>query len=340
MFQAQEADPFYKEELILGYERSLNDTYNMGIRLISRDVGATLDDYCGFYSSAWCTMVNPGFKGTWGQDNDLNGEADGGILTTYTPEQIGLPKGENEYTSAQFELERVTDTSNWTLVYTWGRSVGNFEGSVKSDIVQADAGITQDFDFPALMDGAYGYLPNDRRHSFKFYGNYFVNDKLSVGWNATAFSGRPLNRFGAGHPEGDDPIQFGSYGDTYYIFTNNCNEGGVVISCANTALDLTDPVQAAQFQDNKIYIRGPRGSAGRTPWNFNLDVSANYNFELSNVDMTASIKVYNILDIQEANSQNEAFEQRRSEGTLNQYYGAAYAWQAPRHIQLGLTARF
>ncbi len=340
VFQAQEADPFYKEELILGYERTLNDEYDIGFRFISRNVGATLDDYCGFYSPVWCVMVNPGFAGSWGDDNDFDGEPDGGIINYYTAEQINLPKGKNEYTSVQMELNRVTDRVNWSLIYTWGRSIGNFEGSVKSDIVQADAGITQDFDFPALMDGAYGYLPNDRRHSLKYFGNFAITDQLSVGWNATAFSGRPLNRFGAGHPEGDDPVQFGSYGDTYYIFTNTCNEGGVVINCANTALDLNDPVQAAQFQDNKIYNFGGRGSAGRTPWNINLDVSLNYDFTFSDIDMTAGFQVFNILDIQEANSQNEAFEQRRTEGTLNQYYGAAYAWQAPRHYRLSLLARF
>ncbi len=36
---------------------------------------------------------------------------------------------------------------------------------------QTDAGITQDFDFGSMTDGAYGYLPNDRRHQFKLYGS-------------------------------------------------------------------------------------------------------------------------------------------------------------------------
>jgi len=61
---------------------------------------------------------------------------------------------------------------------------------------------------------------------------------------------------------------------------------------------------------------------------------------VSNIDLTAGLKVFSILDNQEVNSSNEAFEQRRSEGTLNQYYGVAYAWWAQRYIQLSLTARF
>ena len=311
----------------------MNDEYDIGFRIISRDVGVTLDDYCGF-AAPTCVMLNPGSAGAWGDDFDFDGEPDGGIINEWSVEEIGLPKGVNEYTSAQVELNRVTDRVNWSMIYTWSRSIGNFEGAVKSDIVQADAGITQDFDFPALMDGAYGYLPNDRRHALKFFGNYGMTDNLSFGWNATAYTGRPRNQFGAGHPEGDDPTQFGSYGDTFYLFTNTCNEGGVVINCANTTLDLTDPVQAAQFQDNKIYKFVPRGSGGRTPVLVNLDVSLNYDFEFSGVDMTAGLKIYNVLDLQEPTNQNDAFEQRRSEGTLNQYYNAAYSWQAPRHYQL------
>lgn len=338
-FQSVGADPFYKEELIIGYERAINDEYSMGLRFISRDVGTTLDDYCGFAAPS-CVMLNPGFAGAWGDDLDFDGIPDGGVINEWSVEEIGLPKGVNEYTSVQLQLDRVADRQAWSFIYTWGRSIGNFEGSVKSDIVQADAGITQDFDFPALMDGAYGYLPNDRRHAFKFFGNFNLTEKLTVGWNATLQSGRPRNQFGAGHPEGDDPTQFGSYGDTFYIFTNRCNEGGTVIDCADTALDLDDPVQAAQFQDNKIYTFVPRGSNGRTPWTANLDVSLNYNFEMFGADMTAGLKVYNILDIQEATNINDAFEQRRSEGTLNRWYDAAYAWQAPRHYQLSIVARF
>jgi hypothetical protein len=339
VFQSQGADPFYKEELILGYERTLNDEYTLGLRVISRDVGVALDDYCGFYGPT-CVLLNPGSGGAWGDDFDFDGIPDGGIINEYTAEQINLPTGVNEYTSIQLELEQATDNMAWSFLYTWGRSVGNFEGAVKSDIVQADAGITQDFDFPALMDGAFGYLPNDRRHSFKFFGSLGLTENLTLGWNATLASGRPRNQFGAGHPIAYDPEYGGSYGDTFYIFTNRCNEGGVEIDCGDTALDLDDPVDLQTFRDNKIYNFVPRGSNGRTPWTANLDMSLNYNFEMMGTEMTAGLKIYNILDIQEATNLNDAFEQRRSEGTLNPYYNAAYAWQAPRHWQLSLVASF
>ena len=48
--------------------------------------------------------------------------------------------------------------------------VGNYEGTVKSDNGQDDAGITQDFDFPEFTEGSYGKLPNHRKHNLKFNG--------------------------------------------------------------------------------------------------------------------------------------------------------------------------
>ena len=35
-------------------------------------------------------------------------------------------------------------------------TIGNYEGTVKSDNGQDDAGITQDFDFPEFTEGSYG----------------------------------------------------------------------------------------------------------------------------------------------------------------------------------------
>jgi TonB-dependent Receptor Plug Domain len=317
-FQAQEADPFYKDEFIAGYERLLNDEYSASIRFVFREVGATLDDYCGAVSNpSFCTLVNPGFSGSWSATA-------GGPIVTYDAATIGLPKGRNEYTSVQTEFKHQGDRLNYAFLYTWGRSVGNFEGAVKSDIVQVDAGITTDFDFPALMDGADGYLPNDRRHVFKFYGSYQVTDNLTAGWNASLASGRPQSAFGSGYPD-TSPAVFGSYGDTYYLYTNQCpdtNNNGI---CE---------------QSEKIYQFTGRGNAGRTPWTTTLDASLTYNFEVSNVEMSANLQIFNLLDIQEITSINEHAEARRSEGNPNEWYGAAYAWQQPRHVRLSIQARF
>jgi hypothetical protein len=225
-----------------------------------------------------------------------------------------------------------TSVSNWRIanfsfLNVWGQSLGNFEGAVKSDIQQPDAGITQGFDFPALMDGADGYLATDRRHALKFFGSYRFTDNLVAGWSASATSGRPLNLFGQGYPDDAADI-YGSYGDTFYLFTNTCNlaDGGT------GACDGTEP------QSAKIYEQNTRGAGGRTPWNSTLGASLTYAFEMSKVGFTAQLQMVKILNIQETTSINEHVEV--SEGVANERYGTAFAWQQPRHVRLVLQARF
>lgn len=335
-FQAQEADPFSRDEYILGYQFSVNDSLTAEITGTYREVTSALDDYCGIYAYPYCVMLNPGEDMSWFKDGYywdgeqldesklplFDGEADEGSLTTHTAETLQLPEGENEYTSVQLKLNYVADVYRLNFQYTWARSVGNFEGAVKSDIDQADAGITQDFDFPALMDGAYGYQPNDRRHTFKLFGSYDVTDNLVVGFNSSLQSGRPLTAFGQSYPS-TDPNVYGSYGDTYFVRTGCAVEIGADEVCA---------------QADKEFGFNPRGTAGRTPWTFNLDVSAAYQFTYQDVDMRMAVNVLNLLNTQEATSTNEHYE--IEEGTVNPFYGAAYSWQAPRSVRLTFEARY
>lgn len=324
LFQAQEADPFYKEEWVLGYETQLTDDYSASVRGTYRFVGAALDDFCGPVANQhFCTLVNPGKSGSWYSDADEDNVPDPGSLTTYSAADMALPEADNDYVSLQTQLAYRNEALRWDFIYTWSRSTGNFEGAVKSDINQADAGITQDFDFPAVMDGADGYQANDRRHVFKFFGSYDVTDKLTLGMNSTLSSGRPLSMFGQGYPS-SDPKLYGSYGDTFYLVTG-CNDTNGNGKC--------DPAE-------RIFSKVPRGTAGRTPWNFNVDVSATYDFTVSGVDLRASINVYNILNIQEITSSNEHYEARRSAGTFNPWYNAAYTWQTPRYVRVGIEGRF
>lgn len=339
VFQAQEADPFSKQEFTIGYDQALNDNLSVSIRGTYRTILTALDDYCGKYSYPHCVMLNPGEASSWYKDglywdgsawgdaggNTIDGQPDPGSLRKHTKAEIGLPEAKNDYLAWQLSTKYNQDNFRFDLTYTWSRSTGNFEGGVKSDIGQADAGLTQDFDFAALMDGSDGYQPNDRRHVFKFFGSYDYNDDLTFGINATLSSGRPLSIYGKGHPS-DDPNLFGGWGDFFYTY-HGC--------------DLTDDGAGGEecLNENKHYNKHPRGSAGRTSWTFNVDLSASYMFEVSGIDMRASVDVFNVLNSQQATSLNEHYESG-SEGSTNSWYGAAYSWQTPRYVRLGLEARF
>ena len=137
-----------------------------------------------------------------------------------------------------------------------------------------------------------------------------------------------MSVYGSGYPD-TSPEIFGSYGDTYYVFTNTCTTAGVIGPCT-----------PANVQADKIYRFTGRGKAGRTPWMFGLDASLTYGFETGKIDWTASLQVFNLLNIQEVTMYNEHAEARRSEGNPNEWYGAAYGWQTPRHVRLSVQARF
>jgi hypothetical protein len=55
---------------------------------------------------------------------------------------------------------------------------------------------------------------------------------------------------------------------------------------------------------------------------------------------TYSSGMQSAFNIQEPLMFDEHAEARRSEGNPNPWYGAAYAWQQPRHIRLSVQARF
>ena len=129
--------------------------------------------------------------------------------------------------------------ASWTIA----KNKGNTEGGVKSDIGQADTSVTQDFDYKELMVDSYGYLPNDRRHSLKVFGNYEFTDEWSVGANLLVQSGRPKNCLGVL----PDPLQ-----------------PAASIRTARRSSVAAPPTDGGVGWPGRSAV--PRGKAGRLPW--------------------------------------------------------------------------
>lgn len=141
-------------------------------------------------------LINPGRDVSVTLSDPLPGET---ALRTVTLSSAALqyPKAERNYKAMTFTFDREFD-GKWSLAanYTFAKLVGNIEGGVRSDNAQTDAGLTTAFDLPALVNGTYGYLPNDRRHNFKIYGSYQVTPWLLVGLQALVQSPRQFGCFG------------------------------------------------------------------------------------------------------------------------------------------------
>lgn len=261
--------PMFQDEYILGFQLQLSDKWSAGVRGIYRDLKSGMDDICdGSGAQTWasqngytedqaqaihdaidhCFLTNPGEDLSANVDLDGTGELS---VVNIPAEAIGMPKAERTYKAVELFFERAWD-DKWFLQgsYTWAKSYGNTEGYVRSDNGQDDAGITTSFDYLGLTDGAYGYLPNDRRHSFRLFGAYQLTDEWRVGANLLVQSGRPINCFGV-YPADGPSTTSSLYGvASFYCGTN---------------VDDAYPSTLV-----------PRGTVGRVPWVQTLDMQLSY----------------------------------------------------------------
>ncbi len=306
-------EPMKQDEFILGFEKKINEDWNVGIKLTHRELKSHIDDIVINQAITALGLPDPGIMyvlANPGSDVtipfDTNGDGTLDKLVTFPANLLKYPKAERTYDAIEFSAERPFD-GDWGIKasYTYSKNRGNTEGYVKSDNGQDDAGITQDFDFPELMDGAYGYLPNDRRHTFKIFGNYQATDNITLGLNMSLQSGRPINAFGVGHPNGTP-----QYGDTFYV------------------------------QDDQGNLhRVPRGTMGRTSWVAKIDASLIYNTEFQDADVELRLDVFNILDAQAATEVYE-FAEQDAPGTQDPRWGVNQVYQKPRTVRLGASIRF
>ena len=268
-------------------------------------------------------VQNPGVDLVGGGDDGLSpdglpddDENDDGISDQYNPlrftaDEVALidkgAKAKRTYKALEFFAEGHWDKLFLQGSYTWAKSSGNFEGGVKSDIGQADTGTTQDFDYPELEIGTTGYLPNDRRHSFKLFGNYEFTDEWSAGFNVLVQSGRPQNCLGI---YGGDPI---FYRNSYF----SC-DATIDSACIVGHYDPTTPEGAVNFRQcppaagrtNNGYSRGNRGDRGRTPWMRQLDLNVAYRPAFADGNLTFKMDVFNVFNDHAATSVWERGENR------------------------------
>ncbi|HET9445921.1 MAG TPA: TonB-dependent receptor, partial [Steroidobacteraceae bacterium] len=340
----QDMDPVYQDELILGFQSMLDDKWSYGVRGIYRKLNNAIDDMRILSTGIVCNgrpnrqgfvMGNPGDPLTVLSDTDCNGvggaQGDNDSLITVDLSQdgwahfsgnngagtylgftSGFPEPKRTYRALEFVLDRAWD-DRWAMnaSYTLSYSKGNAEGPVNSDFNFADSGRTEAFDDPWVQFGGDGYLANDRRHQFKVRGSYGLGEHWRFGASLNAASGRPISKFGVGNDV--DGQSFHSF----MICTANC----------------TAPV------GQRVYELHTRGSAGRTPWIFDLGLNVSYEHSFSVADLQLKLSVYNVLNSEREVEVNEIF-QNSITGTPISSWGLGAAYQTPRYATLTLKLDF
>jgi Carboxypeptidase regulatory-like domain/TonB-dependent Receptor Plug Domain len=335
------------DEYILGVEHRFGSKWKVSVALTKRDLNRALEDSAiDGAVQAFCTannipltnadqtgcadifngthqyvLINPGSSVTVPLTDRINGEANIRTLT-FTPEQLGYPAAKRSYKALTVKFDREFD-GVWSLSgsYTLSKTEGNYEGAVRSDNGQDDAGGTTDFDLPGLSVGSFGPSPNDRRHNFKLFGSYQVTDWLNVGASGTLISPRKFGCLGL-VPASVDPIANAFYGANG-AFCNLDSSGNVITS------GTTTPSQLQVV---------PRGSAFKSDWlkNVNLDVALKVPSDL--FEGTFRISVFNVF-----NSQAKLdFEERGTTGTgqPRSTYRQVLGFQQPRSVRFQLGVNF
>jgi hypothetical protein len=313
-------DPISQDEAILGYERLVGDNWSLGARAITRRFNEVIEDFSldqvlwesygtpcldpdllgtPFFCSEF-RVGNPGRDFSGWYDVDGDGTAD---RIAYTAAELGYPEPVRDYFALELTFRR-RFADRWMLqgAYTWSHLYGNFEGYVNSDVGQSDAGLNQTYDYPGLVDNAWGDMPQDRRHNLKLFGSYSFDNGVQLGGNFWLHTGRPVNAISV-HPT--DPYA-ANYGTASFF--------------------LADGTPA------------PRGSRGRTDTLWSLDLMAGYTFRVGGFDLFVRVDAFNLLDNEGVAEVDEMAED--SYGAVNPYWLEPTTYQPPRAVRLGIGASF
>ena len=333
------------DEFIIGAEHRLGSLWTVGLYYTHRKLVRALEDaaidaavnqYCvdeGIATYEECSstysgfhqyvLINPGSDSTITLSDPLPGETTVRTIN-FTAAQLGYPKATRAYDAVTFKFDRAFD-GKWSLggSYTWSRLFGNYEGAVKSDNGQTDAGLTTDFDQPGLTHGTNGFSPNHRTHNFKAYGSYQLTKWLTIGANGTVVSPRKFGCIGRIPASVDFFAQF--YGAAGFYC--NVDANGKIITDERTGV-----------RTNTSGALTPRGSVFQSDWRTQLDLSFVLRLPTEAFNADFRFDVFNVFNSGAALD----FEER---GTLNNgrprnTYQQVSNYQAARSGRVTFALRF
>lgn len=302
----RDLEPMAQDEYILGYEWQPFSDYVASVTFTYRNLvqgieDVSLDHALGIPDGYHYVLANPGRDIRTFLDLDDDGALE---EVTLSAADLGFPPIKRRYKAVTLDLKRQWDGVFYVRgAYTLSRSYGNYEGTVRSDTGEDAAGYTTQFDFPGMLDGANGDLPNDRRHMVRVWGVWQFADRWQASGAFQFSSGRPRNAFGY-HP--------------------------------------TDP-HADRFGPSSFYRQGmptPRGSLGTTSDIYRLDLGLKYTREaFGGGEVTVRLDVFNVFDFDdetEVDERADAFFGLRPSPT----FGYPIRFQQPRTVRLGLQYGF
>ncbi|EZP56169.1 TonB-dependent receptor [Sphingomonas sp. RIT328] len=312
------------DEIVFGIERRLGHRIRLAFNFTQAKLNNSLEDasldqaivpYCIAQGKAasdcrsiWSgveqfALINPGRDVVVTLSDPLPGETSARTVTLSSA-ALQYPLAQRTYRGVTFALDRESD-GKWELHanYTYSKLVGNIEGGVRSNNGQSDSGLTTAFDLPALVDGTYGYLPNDRRHNLKVWGSYKFADWLTLGVNANVMSPRKFGCYGRAPASRDfDATAPGGITGLYY------KTSGAYCDVANGKV-VRDPTGFTVINDRFDRVGGvrpttlglvPRGSQLTAAWLAQVNLDATVALPTDAFNGFLRLSVFNVFNAQPA----------------------------------------
>lgn len=185
--------PFSKYEYTLGVQKKITEDVALSVRFLHNTIVNAIEDIGVQYPEGEIYFNgNPGSD--WIQQKYDEVQALG-----LMPQGVQATEAIRNYYSVQANLDKKF-SNNWLggLSVTWSSLKGNFSGLASSDEHgRKDPGVERYFDswfMTYTEDGQdhTGPLPTDRSFQFKVYGAYSWDFGLTVGFNAYAMTGTPV----------------------------------------------------------------------------------------------------------------------------------------------------
>lgn len=296
----------YQQEFTLGYSRDFPNDFLAGVDYTYRTLKQTIEDiallpYLEGRGGGWNMnyyLTNPGHDVTVVHDWDGDGIAE---HLVFSAEDLRFPKPTRQYHALEFFVDKKMSRKLYLRgSYTWSHSYGNHEGLARTDLDGGGhwTGVSAQWDFLGLTDGAEGNLPNDRRHSAKLFGVWKARENLQASFAWSLSDGRPRNAFSY-HPT---DFWAGLYGPISFFF----NEDQL----------------------------SPRGALGRTDSINRIDAGIRYTRDIGRSTLTVKFDVFNVFNesaVIDYNDKTQIYG-----GRPNPNFGLATWHQRPRHVRIGL----
>ena len=325
---ARDLKQVFQDELILGFQQSINQEWSYGVNATYRKVTRAIEDVsirhvegCAWYSGDW-PILNPGETNTlWCPDTEewvTFDNAEDGYKASGSGIIQGYKKPRRTYKAVEFQLDRAWD-DKWAFnaSYIWSKSEGNVEGPVNSDTGYNDTNLVQYYDHPAVNE-RYGNLFNDHRHQVKLRGSFKLNESLLFGATYAGYSGGPISAFGVRWPNDNrgagGPGEY-SGGGSGWLCTAGCSDW-----------------------KTREFTYSPLGAFGRMPWVHDLSANVTWTIPVNTGDLKARFSVFNLLNSQTVVNVHSRYES--APGAKMPYFGQGKGWQSPRYMQLVVTYEY